>query len=70
MGKAKKALETSLDYNEQQILKKLKQEKIKDMGKEIQQKYHDGFNNSIMISKQSTQIKNEIYRKIKLQKAK
>lgn len=50
MGKAKKALETSLDYNEQQILKKIKQEKLAEMEKEIASKYHNGFNKSIMIS--------------------
>jgi hypothetical protein len=50
MGKAKKALETSLDYNERQILKKIKQEKLAELEKEIGSKYNDEFNKSIMIS--------------------
>jgi hypothetical protein len=50
MGKAKKALETSLDYNERQILKKIKQEKLAELEKEIGTKYNDEFNKSIMIS--------------------
>lgn len=34
------------------------------------QKYHDGYKQSIMVSDHSTKAKNEIYRKIKLYKAK
>jgi hypothetical protein len=70
MGKPKKALESQLDYGEQQILKKLKLEKLQEMEREILQKYHDGYKQSIMVSENSTKAKNEIYRKIKLYKAK
>ena len=35
MGKPKKALESQLDYGEQQILKKLKLEKLQEMEREI-----------------------------------
>jgi len=70
MGQPKKALETSLGYSEQQILKKERQDKLAEIARNVDEKYHDDFNKSIMISESDTKAKNEILRKIKLYKSK
>ena len=70
MGKQKKALATSLDYGERQELKKAIKSKCSQYQKTVNDKYHDGFENSIMMSPDDTVMKNEILRKIKYEKMK
>ena len=70
MGKPKKALETSLDFAEQRLLKEAIAHQCKLYKEKVTEKYHDDFDTSIMISPESTLIKNEILRKIKYMKMK
>jgi len=70
MGKPKKALETSLDFAEQRLLKEAIAQECKLYKEKVTEKYHDDFDTSIMISPESTLIKNEILRKIKYMKMK
>lgn len=70
MGKLKKQVDSVLDSNEQQTLRKLKQDKLAELEREIANKYHDGHNKSLMMSDRATKTMNEIQRKIRLYKAK
>jgi len=70
MGKVKKALETSLDYNERAKLKEAVAEQCRQYRQKINQKFHDNFDSSIMMSEEATKAKNEILRKIKYEKMK
>ncbi len=70
MGKPKKALETSLDFAEQKILKEAIAQQCKLYKQKVTEKYHDNFASSIMMSPESNQVKNEILRKIQYMKMK
>ena len=70
MGKQKKALETSLDYGERLKLQESIRNQCKGYQTRVNDKFHDNFENSIMMSEEGTKTKNEILRKIKYQKMK
>ena len=70
MPKLKRALETSLDYDERQMLKKAIELECKGYQKQIDILYSDPYNSSLMMSKEDTKAKNEILRKIKFYKMK
>ena len=70
MGKQKKQLASTLDYNEKLVLKKAIQAETKIYQKQVAAKYHDEFNQSIMVDAEDTRIKNEVLRKIKFYKKK
>ena len=70
MGKQKKALETSLDYGESAKLRELIAKQCKIYKAEVNEKYPDDYDSSIMMGEEDTKIKNEILRSIKYQKMK
>ena len=70
MPKLKRALETSLDYDERLLLKKAIEQECKGYQKQIDSLYSDTYNSSLMMSKEDTKAKNEILRKIKFYKMK
>ena len=54
MGKQKKALETSLDYGERIRLSKAVAAQCKEYQKIVNEKFHDKFDSSIMMSEEGT----------------
>ena len=70
MGKQQKKLESTLDYGEKQQLRKAVAAEIRTYRQEVNDKYTDDFNSSIMVDAQDTKTKNEILRRIKYFKKK
>ena len=68
MGKAKKKLDTELNYEESEILKSGIKTKKKELLLEIEKRYPDDHNASIMTDPEVTKMKNTITRGIKYKK--